>query len=146
MQILETALFQLEIAAMNYSIDAVSKETAVLNIKVFSDEFSAVTSWLIDLSDLAAFTEKLTALSEGKISEARFVPDGDSGDYICFKEAADFRIHTEGSVSAIGNSGFRQRLEFQNDIDSDAFHKYSMCLYKSYSRFMEEEYAAAAKA
>lgn len=139
MQILETDLFQLEISAMNYGPDTGSNENAWLDFKVFSDDFSAVSGWLIDLSELALFTADMKNMAEDQEIEARLSAKGSSGDFVCFRNEPENRVMVNGSVSATGNSGFRQRLEFQNDLDADVFRKYAEALFEAYSRFIEEK-------
>lgn len=139
MQILETDLFQLEISAMNYGPDTGTNESAWLDFKVFSDDFSAVSGWLIDLAELALFTADMKSLAEDSETEARLSAKGSSGDFICFCSASGNRVQVNGSVSTTGNSGFRQRLEFQNDLDAGVFKEYAEALFEAYSRFIEEK-------
>lgn len=136
MHILETEMFQLELSLTNYGMDAEDRENTVMNIKVFSDDFSAVTSRVIHLNAFVTFAADLKKLAETGFGKAgMYAKDNDS--FLEFEGNNTGRILISGRVASTGNSGFTQKLTFQNDFEISHLVKFADTLCNGYCPLVE---------
>ena len=132
---IETDLFQLEFSAKNYSPDARESENAVLDLRVFSDDFSAVASWMMDLSQFATFAKALSDMSENKSGCAELRDSHNGDNFIHFECADNGRVKVTGKIANTGNSGFTQSLSFENEFDAKKLPVLAAQLCEGYKGF-----------
>lgn len=131
MQILETEMFQLELSLTNYGQDASEKETTILNVRVFSDDFSAAASRAIHLNVFCAFVEDLKKLAKTGCGKAGMHAK-DTDSFIEFEGDGSDRIRISGKIASTGNSGFTQKLTFQNDFSRERLTGFADALFNGY--------------
>lgn len=132
---IETELFQLEFSAKNYSPDARESENAVLDLRIFSDDFGAVASWTMDLSQFAAFAKALSAMSENGSGCAELRDSHNGDNYIHFECADHGMVKVSGKIANTGNSGFTQCLSFENQFDAKRLPVLAAQLSEDYQGF-----------
>ncbi len=139
MHILETDLFQLELSLMNYGTDVCERENTVMNVKCFCDDFSAVTSRVIHMDVFETFVTELIRLTETKTGKAGMYAKDDSGAYIEFSADGSARVGIRGCITSTGNSGFTQKMLFENVVDAERLNEYAHTLCSGYCSKKTEE-------
>lgn len=139
MHILETDLFQLELSLMNYGTDICARENTVMNVKCFCDDFSAVTSRVIHMDVFENFANDLIRLSETKTGKAGMYAKDGSGAFIEFSGTGSARIAIRGCITSTGNSGYTQKMLFENEVDVERLKEYADTLCSGYCTKKDEE-------
>ena len=121
MHLIETELFQLEMNVMLIDQRISAPANTMVNIKVFSDNFSADGAIHIDYKTMGQFSRQLRHIYETQRGTASISGIRDSKNYIEFQASTDGRIRVRGTLVAKGNSGFTQELNFENGFDRSKF-------------------------
>jgi RecB family endonuclease NucS len=137
MHLIETELFQLEMNVMLIDQRISAPANTLVNIKVFSDNFSADGAIHIDYKTMGQFSRQLHHIFETQRGTASISGVRDSKNYIEFQASTDGRIRVRGTLVAKGNSGFTQELNFENGFDRSKFETFVNDVNQAYG--MEEE-------
>ena len=121
MHLIETELFQIEMNVMLIDQRISAPANTMVNIKVFSDNFSADGAIHIDYKTMGQFSRQLRHIYEAQRGTASISGIRDSKNYIEFQASTDGRIRVRGTLVAKGNSGFTQELDFENGFERAKF-------------------------
>jgi hypothetical protein len=133
MHLIETELFQLELTVMLIDRRISAPENTLVNIKVFSDNFSADGSIHIDYKTVGLFASQLKHIYDTRRGTASISGVRDSRNYIEFRASSDQRIYVKGTLEAKGNSGFTQELNFENGFERESFVSFVKDMYQTYA-------------
>ena len=114
--ILKASDFALEIELAAFEEDIDIPINSMLNIKICSDNFSAVTTMDMDIRAFRIFAEKLFNVYTSLQGYAE-LKEPYGNNFIIFKAMANGHIHVNGVVYNHCISGHEQELRFENEFD-----------------------------
>ncbi len=89
---------------------------SILNIKIYSDNFSAVTTMDIDIKMLQKFARKLSDVYTS-LQGCAELKETYGNSFIMFRAMNNGHIYVTGNVNSHCRNGYEQELKFESEFD-----------------------------
>lgn len=113
---LKTNNFALEIELKIFDKDVNIPTNSILNIKINSDNFSAITTMDIDIKMFQKFARELSDIYTSLKGYAE-LKETYGNNFIMFKAMSNGHIYVNGIVNNLCRNGHEQELKFENEFD-----------------------------
>ena len=114
--ILKTNDFTLEFELKVFDKDVNIPTNSILNIKINSDNFGAITTMDIDIKLFQKFAKELFDVYTTLKGYAR-LKETYGNNFIIFKAMPNGHIYVNGIVNNLCRNGYEQELKFENEFD-----------------------------
>ena len=121
--VLKTNDFTLEIELMVFDNDISIPLNSMLNIKIDSNNFSAVTTMDIDIRTFRIFAKELFNVYTS-LQGCAELKEPYGNNFIIFKAMSNGHIHVNGIVNNHCRNGHEQELKFENEFDQTYLKEY----------------------
>ena len=108
--------FLLEIEFEVFEEDINLPTNSILNIKINSDNFGAITTMDIDIKMFQKFAEELFNVYASLQGYAE-LKETYGNNFIMFKAKSNGHIYVNGTVNNLCRNGYEQELKFENAFD-----------------------------
>ena len=114
--ILKTNDFTLEFELKVFDKDVNIPTNFILNIKINSDNFGAITTMDIDIKMFQKFAKELFDVYT-TLKGCAQLKETYGNNFIIFKAMPNGHIHVNGIVNNLCRNGYEQELKFENEFD-----------------------------
>lgn len=108
--------FTLEIEHKIFEEDINIPTNSILNIKIDSDNFTALTTMDIDIKMFHIFASELLNIYNS-LSGSAVLQETYGSNFIMFKAISNGHIYVNGIVNNLCRNGYEQELKFENEFD-----------------------------
>lgn len=108
--------FKLEIELKTYEEDIEIPTNSILNVKIDSDNFTALTTMDININSFKTFASELLNIYNS-LDGSVILKENYGDNYIEFNAKHSGHIFVNGVVNNLCRNGYTQELKFENEFD-----------------------------
>lgn len=125
--------FKLEIELRIFGEDIDIPINSILNIKINSNNFVALTSMDIDIKMFQKFASELLNVYNS-LSGVAVLKETYGNNFIMFKAISNGHIYVNGIANNFCRNGYEQELKFENEFDQTYLKDFVIEINKPYNR------------